>query len=241
MPNDYFQFKEFMVRQDKCAMKVCTDSCLLGAYAAMKIQKLNYEPANILDIGGGTGLLSLMLAQKLKATIDSLEIDSAAVEQMKENFQTSPWKNQLNAVYGDIRTFHEKKYDIIITNPPFFENDLKGSHIGKTLAKHDTGLLLSELATSIANSLKPNGNFYVMVPCSRSLYLRNLLGQQHLSVNEILNISHNSMHNPFRSIISGSNNNEAKQVTVSDLLIFENENKYSVKFSELLKDYYLNL
>src|SRR5437868_5022622 len=144
MPNNYFQFKQFIIQQDNCAMKVCTDACLFGAYIANELQSI---PVNtILDIGAGTGLLSLMLAQKTTAVIDAVEIDNAAFEQAKENIAASPWKEKINTYHADISTFKTgKRYEHIISNPPFFEDDLRSNDEKKNFAKHDSSLTLENL------------------------------------------------------------------------------------------------
>jgi len=111
MSNTYFRFKQFTIHQDRCAMKVCTDACLFGAWLAEKVNGWQLADISILDLGAGTGLLSLMLAQQNTARIDAVELDENAAEQAAENFDTSPWRNRLQVIQGDIRTVHlGKKY-----------------------------------------------------------------------------------------------------------------------------------
>src|SRR6516164_6086064 len=121
MPNPYFQFRQFIIRQDRCTMKVATDSCILGAWIADRIG----NSKNVLDIGTGTGLQMLMLAQKNKIKIDGIELDPEAWQQAKENLEGSSWKDQFEIYCGDARAYSfTKKYDFIICNPPFYDGDL---------------------------------------------------------------------------------------------------------------------
>jgi tRNA1Val (adenine37-N6)-methyltransferase len=142
MANSFFQFKQFIIHQDRCAMKVTTDACLFGAWVAKEVGGQKSEVETILDIGTGTGLLSLMLAQKTNATIDSVEIDEAAAEQAQENANASLWKDRIFVMPGDAKdmayTFC-KNFDIIISNPPFYENELTSSDHQKNLAHHHRG------------------------------------------------------------------------------------------------------
>src|SRR4051812_24083842 len=117
MSNNYFQFKEFVIQQEHCAMKVCTDSCLFGAWASAWAN----NKKRILDIGAGTGLLMLMLAQNSSAIIDGIEIEPGCYRQLSTNVTSSPWADRLHAIENDVRQFQFKeKYDFIISNPPFF-------------------------------------------------------------------------------------------------------------------------
>src|SRR5262245_3491214 len=129
MANNYFQFKQFTIHQDRCAMKVTTDSCLFGAWVASRESAARSSPGTrrrILDIGGGTGLLALMLAQRTNAFIDSIEIDKDAFQQAEENVKASPWSDRISLYHGDAREFSfQHKYQTIICNPPFYEKELK--------------------------------------------------------------------------------------------------------------------
>lgn len=119
MSNSYFQFKQFIIHQDACAMKVCTDACLFGAWVANKVQKL--KPNSVLDVGAGTGLLSLILAQKTDAIIHAVEIDDEAAKQAEDNFKSSPWSNRIKIINQPVQNIKiTGKYDFILSNPPFF-------------------------------------------------------------------------------------------------------------------------
>lgn len=240
MPNSFFQFKKFIVRQNQCAMKVCTDSCILGAYAASSLSNLNIR--TVLDIGGGTGLLTLMLAQKAngQTQFTSVEINQDAFRQMKDNFHHTPWSEQLHPVGEDIRSLHTGMYDLIISNPPFYENYLKGNCESRTLAMHDTGLHLDELAKVISAHLNPDGRYFVMVPFDRLHYLAAKLEIGSLQVSEVLTVQHSPDHSPFRAIISGKPGKTAEAIKKTSLVIY-NGDTYTENFKNLLKDYYLYL
>lgn len=238
MPNNYFQFKQFTVNQDKCSMKVCTDSCLFGAWMAKKIE--NKLPGKILDIGTGTGLLSLMIAQKSPAYIDTIEIDENAVAQANGNFQASPWNGQLQAFRGSVLSWiPTSKYDCIVSNPPFFENDLLPQTEGKKNSKHGNSLTLHELI-KITNALLANDGFFgVLLPYSRTSYFEKQALKHSLFVNEKLCIQQSTNHSYFRAILfMGREQHVVKQ---TELSIRDNLNEYTPEFIELLSDYYLYL
>src|SRR5437868_10338543 len=183
MPNKYFQFKQFTIHQDHCAMKVCTDACLFGALVAEVASEAGQRPTandqrsttNFLDIGTGTGLLSLMLAQKHPAAdIDAVEINTGSALQAKENFNSTKWRYSLNIFPSDIKNFiTEKKYDLIISNPPFFEDDLLSEIEATNLAKHDAGLTLKELLEVVQRHLHTAGLFAVLLPHHRVQYFQS--------------------------------------------------------------------
>ena len=240
MANSYFKFKQFTVNQQYCAMKVCTDACVFGAYAATHL-KNRHDPANhILDIGSGTGLLALMVAQKTIGTIDAVEIDEAAFAQAKENFNQSPWATRLHIFNADVTSFYNsKKYDCIICNPPFFEGDLKSADNKKNAAKHDTALTLEQLLAAIKNLLAPQGSFAVLLPWQRVDFFIKLATSAGYFLTEQVSLQHTEAHPYFRGILIFSHNQGV--ATIKSLAIKIAAGNYTDKFTALLKDYYLNL
>lgn len=239
MPNNYFQFKEFTVQQDKTAMKVCTDACLFGAFTATKFQ-VTGSKFHALDIGAGTGLLSLMLAQKNPdADIDAVEIDRSAAEQAKENFKCSPWKDRLHIHHQPIQEFGFNKYDLIFSNPPFYENDLKSDNAKRNLALHGSALGLDDLIDVVQKHIAANGKFAVLLPYHRSANFINHALLKDLYLLEEISVKQTPKHPYFRSILLfGRNKVQARH---SDMCIKEKNDDYSDEFRELLADYYLNL
>lgn len=241
MPNNYFQFKQFKIYQDKCAMKVCTDACLFGAWAAEQMQDEKLKITNILDIGTGTGLLSLMLAQKLSAPINAVEIDEQAALQAKDNFEASPWKERLAVFNTPIQQFNSTiTYDLIICNPPFFKQSLRSSNHQKNVAKHSISLFLNELNNIILRLLKPKGRFAILLPYTEFRRFEIAAKQEQLNLEHKANIQQMHEHSFFRTIgiFSKQPTPEAIYETLS---IRDVQNCYAPRFTELLKDYYLHL
>lgn len=220
-------------------MKVCTDACLFGAYVAQWMQEHCIGARKALDIGAGTGLLSLMLAQKTELEIDALEIDPAAATQAKENFAATPWKGRLNIFERDA-TSHcsDEAYDLIFSNPPFFEADLRSPDEGKNAAKHDTGLTLDQLAVVADRNLKPGGFFAILLPYHRVEAFIKMAGEYRLHLHYQVLVQHTKGHPYFRGIlVFGRTIQQPVEIT---LPIKENGG-YSAQFSALLRDYYLYL
>lgn len=219
-------------------MKVCTDSCLFGAWIAEKIETKIIRPKEILDIGSGTGLLSLMIAQKSNGKIDAIEFEENSFLQSKENFTESSWKIRLHAFNADIKSWNSpSKYDLIISNPPFFENDLKSITKSKNLAKHHDGLTLPELLQSIKNNLAADGNFAVLLPFHRVEYFKIIAAKNNFYLKEESLIKQTPGHSYFRAILFFGTK---EMLFISNELIIKNEDgNYSESFNLLLKDYYL--
>lgn len=240
MPNTYFSFKEFTIHQDKCAMKVCTDACLFGAWVAHFIETNTIKPENILDIGAGTGLLSLMLAQKTNASIDALEIDEDAAMQARQNFQDSPWNERLklyNISAQDFKT--ENKYDLIISNPPFFINDLKSEDEKRNKALHTTTLDYNELIRAVKNVLAEDGFFAVLLPFSNAVTFIEIAETQKLYLHRKIDLRQTERHTFFRSVLVFSN--LKKKIQMNSEITIKNGADYTKEFTQLLSDYYLKL
>ena len=253
MANTFFQFKKFIVHQEHTSMKVCTDACLFGAWAAHDQELLNAK--SILDIGTGTGLLSLLLAQaNPNATFTAVEIEQEAATEAASNFTLSPWHEQLNLVHDTIQNFGNNtitRYNVIITNPPFYEGDLKSPDENKNTAAHSTALPWKVLIENATNLLNEGGSFYVLVPTLRAYTMQKLCDTHGLQlVAEVL--VHNTAKNlPIRAMqkfvkqhpeqIDAEKTNNVIQVKRTKIYIKDADNNYSPEFIALLKDYYLHL
>ena len=249
MPNSYFQFKEFTVYQERCVMKVTTDACLFGAWVAEDVKRVpgSYQEPNaknVLDVGAGTGLLSLMFAQKNPSVIvDAIEIDGEAFQKAKENVAISPYADHIQVINGDAKTFSSsKKYDLVISNPPFYEKELTSADHKKNIAHHDSGLLLEEIFSIIRTNLSTNGIFYLLLPFKRNEEIKKMLLREKLFISKIVFIKQSTKHDYFRMMISGKLSNVTDSETVIDeICIWDDQQQYTREFVELLKDYYLNL
>ena len=238
MPNPYFQFKQFMIRQDQCAMKVCTDACILGAWFANKTPPWS----QVLDIGSGTGLLMLMLAQKHKGEIRGIELDLDAYRQLQHNIGQSPWRQMLKVFPGDVRSFtFPDKFDFIISNPPFYEGDLAAASDADNLARHSKELTLAELLAVIDANLTAEGSFGILLPYQRSAWFEEQAASAYgFSLREKLLVRQTPHHDFFRSILYFSRRRESF-VPTSELTIQNNEGVYTQDFNELMREYYLYL
>ena len=244
MSNSFFQFKQFLIHQDRCAMKVTTDACLFGAWAANESQKSKLKIKNVLDIGAGTGLLSLMLAQKNSScTIDAIEIDDEAYQQAQENMAASPFAERTHIMHGDAKTFpFTKKYDLIISNPPFYEKEIKSSDKKKNIAHHHSGLSLDKLMGVIKSNLSSHGIFYLLLPFKRSKEVETMLLKQKLFVSKIVFVKQSTKHDYFRVMIQGKLHNENTPETfIEEISVWDDRQQYTDEFKELLKDYYLKV
>lgn len=239
MPNPYFQFKQFTIYQDRCAMKVTTDGCLFGAWVARQVAGLGAQKA--LDIGAGTGLLSLMVAQKSSLWLDAVELDEMAAGQALENIHKSPWPNRIQVVQMSIQDFvPPEKYPVIFSNPPFYENELPSPKDLRSLAHHGNGLRLQELLQHIHRLLHPEGTAFLLFAAKRENELERELSQAGFYVHQKVVVHPSTKHPPFRLMWS-IKKIPAEQIAVNDFYIKGTEGNHTAAFVQLLQEYYLFL
>ena len=235
MPNDYFQFQQFRVQQGNSAMKVCTDACIFGAWMAKQLQDCT---GNLLDIGTGTGLLSLLVAQKNQLQITAIELDDAAALEAAGNFQQSSWQKRLEVIQADIRDFlAEARFDYIISNPPFYDNDLPSGNEQRDIALHSKELKLEALINSINRLLQPTGKWAVLLPEHRRTYAIQLAQQSGWHVEKQLLVSQRAAVFPFRCCLLFSKRDDL--VVETEILYIRESEEYSAGMRALLSDYYL--
>jgi len=223
-------------------MKITTDACLFGAWLVNEIENEKLKMKNALDIGTGTGLLSLMYAQKnSSAIIDAMEIDEETYEQAKENAVASSFAERIQVIHSDVKFFmFIKKYDVIISNPPFYEKEIRPGNEKKNVAHHQSGLLLSELPDIIKGNLSPAGLFYLLLPFKRNKEIMKILLKHDLFVSKIIFVRQSPKHNYFRLMIEGKlKQRDQVETRIEEISIWNEQQQYTSEFKDLLKDYYL--
>lgn len=239
MANSYFQFKQFRIEQGNCGMKVTTEACLFGALMA---QSLPSNCKNILDIGTGTGLLALMLAQKCKAQIHALEIDAAAFNQAKHNFNYAPWRERLTVNHIDLKNFESHiTFDLIICNPPFFKKNQLGKNKSKNTALHNDSLSFEALANGIAQLInKEKGQAAVLYPPYEMALFENEMANLGFHPQSTFTILNQKGLPIFRQVKVFAHLTSQANFT-KEIMIKNSDSTYSTTFIDLLKDYYLHL
>ena len=223
-----FRFKQFSVAQDRTAMKVGTDGVLLGAWSEAKKAK------RALDIGCGTGLISLMLAQRSDANFTAIEIDPAAAEQAKENISNSPWAKRIKLIEGDFQTATlSEKYDLIVCNPPYFKAKQSGS--ARDLARQNSSLPYPILFQKVAHNLNPAGSFSLSSPAYQEAELLDLAKENGLFPKRKLAVRGN-MQSPVKRILLEFTF-EQRSCENNSLMIEKSRNHYTEEYAKLLADY----
>jgi tRNA1Val (adenine37-N6)-methyltransferase len=236
MALEAFQFKQFSVAHDRCAMKVGTDAVLLGAWAPV-----NPTTKSILDIGSGSGILALMLAQRCNADlIDGLEIDGEAYEQCVTNFESSPWADRLFCYHASLKAYTNEmdiKYDFIISNPPFYNATYTTNNESRNTARFEAAMPFNELLKSVRKLLSKNGRFCVIIPFKSEKKIVEIGKENTLFSDKILRIRGQKNSIIKRSLLSFCF--EKKPVEINEIYLEEKRHIYSKEFINLTKEFYL--
>ncbi|PHS53483.1 MAG: tRNA (adenine-N(6)-)-methyltransferase [Lutibacter sp.] len=238
MTNKSFQFKQFSVEQDKTAMKVGTDGVLLGAWVS-----LASKPLGILDIGAGTGLIALMMAQRSDAElIDAVELNDEAYEQTVENFENSDWGDRLFCYHASLQEYTDEideKYDLIVSNPPFYTSTHKELSKERAMARHSESLPTHELLSNVANLLSENGSCAFIIPYEATTSFIDLAEKNELFPCRITYVKGNHNSPVKRSLVQFSF--FKKVIEESELVIEIARHHYTSAYIELVKDFYLKM
>lgn len=227
-----FAFQQFSIKQDQCAMKIGIDAVLLGAWAPIVKTK------HILDIGTGTGILALMMAQRSNAKVDAVEIDNAAFLQAQDNIQNSSFHARIQCYHSSIQEFQtQKSYDLIISNPPYFESSLKSDNKARNTARHNEGLNLSELFSKASQLLSPKGLLAIILPYASLEKIKITAKEQNLHLAQITEIKGREHKSPNRVLVCIQR--DKIETSVDTLTIYSTEGGYTKAFQNLTQDYYL--
>jgi tRNA1Val (adenine37-N6)-methyltransferase len=242
MNASYFQFKQFGVSQDRCAMKVGTDGVLLGAWV-----HVDHNPGRILDIGSGTGVIALMLAQRCpKAEIDGVELDPEAFEQCVENFEQSPWDINLFNYHISFQEFAreiEDKYDLIVSNPPFFDHPDSPDNSRK-LARDKSALPLDALISGAAELLSKEGRLALVLPATEEKYLKDLFQKHNFVLLRMTKVRGNDQSQVKRILIEcqkAKSENTSYDSVIDELIIERQRHTYTEQYKALVREFYLKM
>jgi tRNA1Val (adenine37-N6)-methyltransferase len=234
MPGDSFVFKEFEVKQSNCAMKVGTDAVLLGSWCQLP------QTGNILDIGTGTGIIAMMAAQRSPTFIDAIEIDKDAYLEAVENCKKSKWGVRIEVYHISFQKFvpaTSKKYDAILSNPPYFSNSVQAASESRTLARHTNNLNFEELVDGVVSLLDPDGTFSTILPLKEAEYLTSIAKRYGLYANRITSVK-TTCSKPAKRVLMQFGFD--KTTALEESLIIENEDhSYSIAYKNLTRNFYL--
>jgi tRNA1Val (adenine37-N6)-methyltransferase len=236
MPNAHFAFKQFTIQQDKCAMKVGTDAVLLGSWVKPNGAK------RILDIGTGTGVIALMIAQRSEALIDGIDIDDSACLQATENVASSPWSERVRILHHSLQEYsHETttRYELIVSNPPYFLDSSKANGLERTTARHADLLPYDQLLESVIRLLDKKGKFCVILPVKEASILRELAKERGLQLSKLMRVrTRTAKETEKRHIMQFEHSPSSFS---EDTIVIEKDERhdYTDEYKELTKEYYL--
>ena len=250
MGSPFFRFKQFTVWHDRCAMKVGTDGVLLGTWCPLTNCQSPIGNCRILDIGTGSGLIALILAQRFthylslinqesQLSIDAIDIDQSAVEQAIYNFTQSPFAPHLKAHHATLQDWNEKPYDLIVSNPPYFQQSLKNPNAQRTLARHTDTLSYSELIAHAARLLKNTGTLALVLPIEAEEEIITLASNHHLYPTHITHV-HSKPGKPAKRLLIAFTPIANTPSPTPKTFYIEGENQpRSEEYQVLTKDFYL--
>ena len=234
-----FKFKQFSVNQEQCAMKIGTDGVLLGAWTP-----IDNQPKTILDIGTGTGIIALMLAQRGNSQqIDALEIDENAYEQAVDNFENSPWSDRLFCFHAGLDEFVEEpedEYDLIVSNPPFYSEDYRSENVQRDLARFQEAMPFEDLIEAAALLLSENGIFTVIIPFKEEENFLALAKEYELFPIKITRVKGSHTTPIVRSLLAFKRY-ELAVLSADELVIEISRHEYTPEYIELTKEFYLKM
>ena len=233
-----FKFKQFTIQQERSAMKIGTDGVLLGAWVS-----LEGNLYSILDIGAGTGILALQMAQRsFTETIDAIEIDENAFEECVENFEASPWGDRLFCYHASAQEYAEEidiKYDLIVSNPPFYNDEYKADNEARNTARFTETLPFQDLVIIVSKLLSDKGVFALILPRKEEAYFIKLASKVGLFPKRICRVKGNATSEVKRSLIEFSF--QKKDAIFEDLTIEISRHHYTKEYQDLVKDFYLKM
>jgi tRNA1Val (adenine37-N6)-methyltransferase len=237
MSQQTFAFKKFSIHQQKCAHKVGTDAVLIGSWAEVS------EANSILDIGTGTGIIALMMAQKSNAQIDAIDIEQGSYEQAIENAQNSEWGARMEVYHTSLQAMAKtsvKKYDVIITNPPYFVDSSKAPDEERNHARHNDTLPFPELLSGVLSLLKDTGKLYIILPTKEAIDFKMLAEKSNLFLVKLLRVKTKSTNDLEKRHIMLFKFN--KDTLSEKILSIENEGRhnYTEEYKQLTGDFYLH-
>ncbi|MCC6250950.1 MAG: methyltransferase [Bacteroidia bacterium] len=236
MSNDKFEFKQFTINQSDCAMKVGTDAVLLGSWVEIG------NASQILDVGCGTGVIAIMMAQKSTSDVVALDIDEAACKQAKENINNSPWPNRVKVYNESLQNFsiiYNSKFDLIVSNPPYFIDSYKSTEMLRNQARHADQLPFEEFIQCSIKLLNPTGKICVILPTKESIIFREFASNHHLHLTKITHVKTKHNKEEKRQLLQFET---VYKSCIENTLVIEQEERhcYSNEYKELTKDFYLS-
>ena len=238
MSVDYFQFKQFIVHHAYSTMKVGTDAVLLGTLAYLP------KKGQILEVGTGTGVISLILAQRCQAQITSIDIHQASVWEARANFKESPWSDRLKALFISFQLYAAQgnpvRYDLIISNPPFFENDLKSSKADRNLARHNDQLNYRDFLLASRQMISDKGHLYLILPPNEAHIFIEEAKNFGFYLQKKIEIKPKPEKEANRLILNFGNQ-DLNEFDLDSLTIRTSDNTYTEEYRKLTEAFYVSL